>query len=867
MLNKSRKRIIILVAGIITAIIMGALFFSQQFAPFGTNSLAWNDANIQYLDFYAYYKDVIAGDNSILYTFSKTLGGTNIAVFSYYLSSPFMLLALLFHKSQLNALFDLNVLLKLALAAMTFSYFLLQRLEKYITSRLKCFFVVALAVAYSLSQYSIAQASNNMWLDGVYMLPLMLLGVYRGFENKGGWKLSMVVGYSILVNWYLAGINCLFSGVWFVVEYLLQRSGKESFKERSIYFIKNGIRYCITMLVGVMLSAALFLPTIRALGNSTRGSLETDKLFGFDFYGKIPSTIQNFVYGATSSYGSVALFCGCLALIALVAYFVQKSENRYHKSVLGCLAVLGILMYYFVPLYTVFSLFKEVGSYWYRFSHIGIFIILFIAAQYLIVLEHEKNYILPLKSACGFSAVLLILDYIHPIWDYKETYLTAAVLIVVGGLVSLIFYTQKKQDKNRGGYYVLIACLAVVCVGDYAHNARLLMNTYYTSDTDQFEEYSREASEQIAAVKEYDDGTYRISQTSTRNMSEDGLTANYNEALAYNYWSLSGYTSSPDDIQRAFLEKLGYPRSGDNMCIVNTSILGADSLLGVKYVLSSYPIKGLEKVDSIAQYNGKDTYENPYCLPMAIVYNNSDITYNQTNPFEYQNSIYSKLAGEIEQIYEPVTYDMDTIEDKVIYTLHIPNGNYSIYGNIPWYASMDAALTVNDTYSKAYACWLSQSVFDIPAEGNEATIEIQSDKLYNMDSSNVQFYALNLDKLKQVVSRLKNDTPSYRVKNGHAEIYVENAEDKQSVYVSIPYDKGWTIKRNGEEIHADMIGDCMYSIPLVEGENTIEMGYHVQGLKSGIVVSILAVFLMVGLEVFKKKEIVIFRRRKKENGR
>lgn len=54
--------------------------------------MASHDASVQYLDFYSYFKDVLSGKNNITYTFSKTLGGNNIGVFSYYLTSPFMLL-------------------------------------------------------------------------------------------------------------------------------------------------------------------------------------------------------------------------------------------------------------------------------------------------------------------------------------------------------------------------------------------------------------------------------------------------------------------------------------------------------------------------------------------------------------------------------------------------------------------------------------------------------------------------------------------------------------------------------------------------------------------------------------------------------
>ena len=166
----------------VTLLTLLLLFWHYGYAPFGDNSLASHDAGIQYLNFYSYFKDVLSGKNSLTYTFSKTLGGNCIGIFSYYLTSPFMLLSVFFKKSQLHSFFDLLVILKLSLASFTFCWFLIGRFRKYLADRsdlVKNSCIIILSVSYGLCQYNIAQSSNLMWLDGVYMLPLILLGVYR----------------------------------------------------------------------------------------------------------------------------------------------------------------------------------------------------------------------------------------------------------------------------------------------------------------------------------------------------------------------------------------------------------------------------------------------------------------------------------------------------------------------------------------------------------------------------------------------------------------------------------------------------------------------------------------------------------------
>ena len=73
----------------LTLLIMGIILYLLKMVPFGNGTFASMDANIQYLDFFGYLKNIICGQDSIVYTYNSTLGNTGIGVFSYYLTSPF----------------------------------------------------------------------------------------------------------------------------------------------------------------------------------------------------------------------------------------------------------------------------------------------------------------------------------------------------------------------------------------------------------------------------------------------------------------------------------------------------------------------------------------------------------------------------------------------------------------------------------------------------------------------------------------------------------------------------------------------------------------------------------------------------------
>ena len=100
-----------------TAALLWLAFCAGGFVPFGNNTPAVTDAKLQYLDLFAYYRDVLTGQNTAAYTFSNTLGGGAAAIIAYYLASPFNLLVLLFPKEQMNLFLEVLITAKLSAAS------------------------------------------------------------------------------------------------------------------------------------------------------------------------------------------------------------------------------------------------------------------------------------------------------------------------------------------------------------------------------------------------------------------------------------------------------------------------------------------------------------------------------------------------------------------------------------------------------------------------------------------------------------------------------------------------------------------------------------------------------------------------------
>ena len=85
-MSKRKKASIVVISSLCTLSLLLMIMYIQGLIPFGNDkSLASMDAHIQYIDLYAYLKDVILGKNNFSYTFSNVLGGSSFAIFSYYL--------------------------------------------------------------------------------------------------------------------------------------------------------------------------------------------------------------------------------------------------------------------------------------------------------------------------------------------------------------------------------------------------------------------------------------------------------------------------------------------------------------------------------------------------------------------------------------------------------------------------------------------------------------------------------------------------------------------------------------------------------------------------------------------------------------
>ena len=67
-----------------------------------------------------------------------------------------------------------------------------------------------------MSAYGVIQSMNTMWIDAMYLLPLLVMGIER-LADAGKYKLfTCVLALTILSNFYIGYMMAIFSVIYYL---------------------------------------------------------------------------------------------------------------------------------------------------------------------------------------------------------------------------------------------------------------------------------------------------------------------------------------------------------------------------------------------------------------------------------------------------------------------------------------------------------------------------------------------------------------------------------------------------------------------------------------------------------------------------
>ena len=85
-----------------------------------------------------------------------------------------------------------------------------------------------------------------------------------------------------------------------------------------------------------------------------------------------------------------------------------------------------------------------------------------------------------------------------------------------------------------------------------------------------------------------------------------------------------------------------------------------------------------------------------------------------------------------------------------------------------------------------------------------------------------------------------------------------HAQEDQTLFFSIPYDKGWTVKIDGKKVQTKALGKAFLTVKVPEGKHKISLTYISAGFKEGAILSIagFVVFILI-MAIFRRKKAAV----------
>ena len=846
--GKRKKSVIFISAFLLPCLIMLLLCIFLKITPFGEKTFLINDMWGEYADYMAYFRSILSGENDLFYSFSKSLGDDLLSLLAFYVINPLNWLVCLFPPERLPLAVSILVILRYGIAGLTASV--------YFVKRRNCGYSALLfSTCYALMSFHIVNAENTNLRESALLLPLVFLGLENLIEN-GSWRTYVLsLAGAIFLNFYSGYQICIFVCLYFLFYYF-------GLEKRPPFF-KILFRFLTLSLLAAGLCAFLLIPVVMQLQNGPKTfdpsllemkiNMPWTGLFGkflADAY-----DVEQF-----KAEGLPNLYTGLIIFLLLPLYFLNHEISVRKRRLTAALFVCFILVLQINPLNLALHGFNIPGWWPYRYSFIICFSLLCTAQESF---SHRKGLHGYAFFVTAFLSVLLIVF----LGIKKYDWMTPDSLKLNSILLLVLLFILCLRTFRRNTW--LEASLFILTMIELFLNAShvLFINTAYerSNTVNAYINYYSANQPVFDAIRNTDTSFYRTEKSHYR-------TAN--DPMLFGYNGITHYSSTLNKNVMAFLPRLGFRYYPYRFLYWEGSDIAADSLLGIKYLVSEYNVaKPYPKLFSEGKYT---VYENPYALPIMFTASEKILDaddFSGNGGFELQNRLFSLLTGEESKVFlpakvsGPVSNDLSTESSSSdvcwLEAEEIPGSlswniqtesNDTLYAFFPAENIYPVSLTLNDRPYGYYYDNFSYHILRLGSFENEEALSLTMTPLEKkVCLAEQQFYYEDLDALEHAVNILRrDDTELHKISSSHLEGSFTASADKM-LFFSIPYSEGWTIKVDGEAVPVYKVFDTFMAVHTAPGFHSVELRYLPSGLIAGSVVSVLSLVIMLVIGVKRNR--------------
>ena len=791
----------LLAAFFVPVLVLVVIFAQRGIFPFGEECFLRTDMYHQYAPFFSEFQYKLTHGGSLLYSWDIGMGVNFSALYAYYLASPMNWLVALCPRQFLIEFMTVLIVIKTGLSGLSFTWYL----RKHTGTREfgSCFF----GIFYALSGYMAAYSWNIMWLDCILLFPVILFGLERLVKEKKGMVYCIALGLSILSNYYISIMICIFMVIYAAVLVILYppKKGKE--------FAATAGRFTLYSLLVGGLAAVVLLPEIYALQATASGNFDFPKTVSsyfsiFDMIARHMGNVQTEI--GLDHWPNI--YCGVAVLMLLLLYLGNKNIKIKEKAVYFSLLLFFYASFSVNVLNFIWHGFHYPNSLPCRQSFIYIALVLVMCYKAYLELKNTpwKHIVMAFWGAAAF--VILAEKLVDNEEQFHFAVFYAAILFLALYTGCIYLYHSRKWCRDG----VLLAVLGLVFCESAVNMAVTSIPT--TSRT--------------AYVKDNEDTMLLADsiRSSVFYRIEKGESRTKNDGAWMNFPSASLFSSVASAAMSDFFKSVGC-ESSTNAYSVKGSTPFIDALFATRYGIypDQQPADGLK--EQIGRQGSMWFYENKYTLPVGFVMPQDMETnwvLDSGNPANVQNDLSSVLG--VSNLLVP---SEGVSEGKKLTFTADASGDYYVYVTNKKVEEVSAEIGERslsfDNVDRGYFLELGY----LP-KGQEVILQSQTDGNPAMQAEIWRFDPEAMEEIYQCLSKSPLELSSWTDTGLAGSI---NTPEGGTMFTSIPYDKGWKIWVDGTAVSGRPVFDAFLGVDLEPGEHKIRLSYEPQGLKTGAVIT------------------------------
>ncbi|MCF0141843.1 MAG: YfhO family protein [Parasporobacterium sp.] len=810
----------VVLAFVIPIVILLVIFVIRDLYPLGDSMYLRSDCYHQYAPFLKLFRRCLVEGSPLTYTWDIGLGTNLSSTYAYYLASPLNWFAVLFPENIIPEVMEGLIIIKTGLAGATTCWYLQRRFNS------KSFIATAGGICFAMSSYMVAFSWNVMWVDCLVLLPLILYGVEQLVKKGRGTMYTVTLAIAILSNYYIAIMICIFLVLYFVYLLICERDGAKKINVWLTIW-----RFAYRSLLAGMIAAITVVPAIMALSSTASGNFNFPSTLTV-YFNLLEMIYHGYAYVEPTVLSGYIPNIYCLAGMFMLVPLYWLNTNISFKQRIGKTVLMLILFFSFalnIPTY-IWHGFHFPNSLSSRESFLYIFLIICMAVQAMErIKEHRYALILGAYAAAiilGFGLSVLFPDTLNEI----ELLMNALFLTLI--MLWAVFTKQGKLPKT-----LLTVCLLIVVVAELGLNAE--DKAFNTSSRSYYVDDNQDIDNLLNSINDAD--FYRVEKEDHRTKN-DGTWSDYRSASVFSSTVTKGITD--------FYGDMGM-ESSTNSCSYYGATPVMSAILGVRYEITKD--ESNDRLQTFVSQSGDlKLYRSKYSLSPAFTVNpdiTAEVNMDVKDPFEVQNDFLEAACDAADVFSKSANVSGETINFTVGET-----GRLFVYiTSKPEKMHVKVERSSINIIDKTYTDMKHPRILDLGdvQSGDNITITSEDDEVTSltgkwslMSYSAYESAMKNLESRQMELTYFDDTTVSGKV----------IADRDCCLFTSIPYDKGWTVKVDGEKAEIRSYYDAFILLDLDAGEHVIEFQYRAPGLLIGIIISLAGLIILLLLIMADNKK-------------